>query len=46
MTEALLEAPPAVPITEAERERGRSLPPLDFARALLEQVDIFTERPR
>lgn len=35
-----------VPITEAERERGRSLPPLDFARALLEQVDIFTERPR
>ncbi|MFC6018101.1 suppressor of fused domain protein [Plantactinospora solaniradicis] len=35
-----------VPITDAERERGRTLPPVDFAQSLLEHVDIFAERPQ
>ncbi|MEV4704317.1 suppressor of fused domain protein [Actinoplanes sp. NPDC049316] len=34
-----------VPITDAERDRGRELPPVDFARSLRESVDIFAERP-
>ncbi|MGA5298943.1 suppressor of fused domain protein [Nucisporomicrobium flavum] len=34
-----------VPITDAERDRGRELPPADFARSLRESVDIFAERP-
>jgi Suppressor of fused protein (SUFU) len=34
-----------VPITDAERDRGRTLPPVDFAQSLLEHVDIFAERP-
>ncbi|MFD0783036.1 suppressor of fused domain protein [Micromonospora azadirachtae] len=34
-----------VPITNAERERGRMLPPVDFARSLMEHADIFTGRP-
>jgi hypothetical protein len=35
-----------VPITEAERELGRTLPPVDFAHSLLEHVDVFAERPQ
>lgn len=35
-----------VPITDAERERGRGLPPVDFARSLLEHADIYAERPQ
>jgi hypothetical protein len=35
-----------VPITDAEREWGRTLPPVDFARSLMEHVDVFAERPR
>jgi hypothetical protein len=34
-----------VPITDAEREVGRSLSPVDFARSLLAQADIFAARP-
>jgi suppressor of fused protein SUFU len=33
-----------VPITDTERRRGRTLPPLAFASSLLEQGDIFDER--
>ncbi|MEV5767456.1 suppressor of fused domain protein [Micromonospora sp. NPDC052213] len=35
-----------VPITDAERERGRALTPVDFAHSLLEHADIFAERPQ
>ncbi|MER7470722.1 suppressor of fused domain protein [Micromonospora sp. NPDC000018] len=35
-----------VPITDAERQRGRALPPVDFAQSLLEHADIFAERPQ
>lgn len=35
-----------VPITDGERERGRALPPVEFAQSLLEHVDILAERPR
>ncbi|MFK3979660.1 suppressor of fused domain protein [Micromonospora sp. NPDC050397] len=35
-----------VPITNAERERGRTLPPVAFAQSLLAHADIFGERPQ
>ncbi len=34
-----------VPITEAERALGRTLPPIAFAERLQAQVDVFAERP-
>lgn len=34
-----------IPITDPERDLGRILPPLEFAQALLQRVDILTERP-
>ncbi|WP_327002146.1 suppressor of fused domain protein [Dactylosporangium sp. NBC_01737] len=35
-----------VPITDAERQRGRTLPAVEFAQSLLEHVDVFAERLR
>ena len=34
-----------VPITEAERALGRTLPPTTFAQRLLGEVDVYAERP-
>lgn len=34
-----------VPITDAERALGRTLPPVSFAQKLIDQVDVFAERP-
>ncbi len=34
-----------IPITDLERDLGRNMPPLDFTQALLQRVDILSERP-
>ncbi|WP_433203968.1 suppressor of fused domain protein [Dactylosporangium sp. CS-047395] len=35
-----------VPITDAEREHGRTLPPVEFAQWLLDRTDVFAGRQR
>jgi hypothetical protein len=34
-----------LPITEAERDHARTMPPLEFVHQLMERADVFTGRP-
>ncbi|NUT21774.1 MAG: suppressor of fused domain protein [Hamadaea sp.] len=44
-TEGAVRLVTVVPITEAERSLGRTLGPIAFAQRLLDEVDVYAERP-